>query len=306
MKILVAEYAVGGGEESESLLREGKAMLSTLKVGFERTGHEVIYPEAEADFGAAVERLSKESDAGIIIAPDEELYSLTRILESSTVNLGCPSEFIKICTDKLRTSELLHAEGIPVPRVVAVEELETATETKYVSKPRYGCASEGVFILTGNNSHEVLASYESSDYIITEFIRGEDISSSVIAGTASVLPLTINKQFIRADGERLRYEGGYVPYSREQEADREILRISEQVITTLHGAGYVGIDFVLAEDGRTAYVVDVNPRPTTSIVGIAKVLKNYDVAELMLRAKFGTLPAADDVKTEGCFVINLA
>jgi predicted ATP-grasp superfamily ATP-dependent carboligase len=306
MKILVAEYAVGGGDRSESLLREGKAMLSTLKAGFERTGHEVVYPEAEADFEASVERLSKESDAGIIIAPDEELYSLTTLLESNTANLGCPSEFIKICTDKLRTSELLSAEGIPVPRVVPVEEAETANETKYVSKPRYGCASEGVFMLGGNNSHEVLSSYESSDYIITEFIRGEDISSSVIAGKSSILPLTINKQFIRADGERLRYEGGYVPYSLGQEADRELMRISEQVVTTLHGAGYVGIDFVLAEDERKAYVVDVNPRPTTSIVGIAKVLKNYDVADLMLRAKFGTLPVAEDVKTEGRFVVNLA
>lgn len=161
-------------------------------------------------------------------------------------------------------------------------------------------------MLGGNNSHEVLSSYERSDYIITEFIRGEDISSSVIAGKAAVLPLTINKQFIRADGERLRYEGGYVPYSLGQEADRELMRISEQVVTTLHGAGYVGIDFVLAEDERKAYVVDVNPRPTTSIVGIAKVLKNYEVADLMLRAKFGTLPAADDVKTEGRFVVNLA
>ena len=51
MKILVAEYAVGGGEgKNASLLREGKAMLSTLKDGFERIGHEVAYPEAETNF----------------------------------------------------------------------------------------------------------------------------------------------------------------------------------------------------------------------------------------------------------------
>lgn len=304
MKILVAEYAVGGGDESESLLREGKAMLSTLKAGFERAGHEVVYPKAEADFEAAVARLSKESDAGIVIAPDGELYTLTKLLESNTVNLGCPSEFVKICTDKLRISELLSAEGIPVPRIVPVEEVEKREDTMYVTKPRYGCASENVFILNGRNHSEALSFYGSSDYIITEFIRGEDISSSVIAGKSSVLPLTINKQFIRKDGERLRYEGGYVPYSIGREADREIMGISEQVVTTLHGAGYVGIDFVLAEDGK-AYIVDVNPRPTTSIVGIAKVL-NYDVADLMLRAAFGTLPPANAVRTEGCFVINLS
>jgi predicted ATP-grasp superfamily ATP-dependent carboligase len=304
MKILVAEYAVGGGEESDSLLREGQAMLSTLKIGFERSGHKVVYPEAETDFKAAVERLSKESDAGIVIAPDDKLYSLTMLLESNTVNLGCPSEFVKICTDKLRTSEMLSAEGIPVPRVVPVGVVVGNEEQRYVSKPRYGCASENVFILDGRNHHEVLSRYDSSDYIITEFIRGEDISSSVIAGKTSILPLTINKQLIRRDGEHLRYDGGYVPYFMDREAESAIMRISELVVTKLHGTGYVGIDFVMAEDGK-AYVVDVNPRPTTSIVGIAKVL-NYEVADLMLRAKFGTLPLPEDVKTEGRFVFNLS
>lgn len=306
MKILVAEYAVGGGK-SASLLREGKAMLSTLKDGFERIGHEVVYPEAETDFGAAVDKLSKECDAGIVIAPDDQLYALTVLLESNTVNLGCPSDFVKICTDKLRTSKLLSEAGIPVPRLMSVEEVERTEDEqqRYVSKPRYGCAAESIFILNAGNLHEALALYNSSEYIITEFISGgDDISSSIIAGNSSILPLTINKQFIKAEGGHLRYEGGFVPYSLGDEAEREIMRISKKVVTKLHGGGYVGIDFVLGEDG-TAYVVDVNPRPTTSIVGIARVL-NQEVADLILRAKFGTLPPAEEVKTEGRFVFNLS
>ena len=304
MKILVAEYAVGGGEGSESLLKEGQVMLSTLKTSFEQTGHEVIYPEAENDFEAAVERLSKESDAGIVVAPDDKLYLLTKLLESNTANLGCPAEFVKICTDKRRTSEMLNAEGITVPRIVPLEEVERNEGHRYVSKPRYGCASENVFILDGRNHHDVLSRYDSVDYIITEFIPGEDISSSVIAGKTSVLPLTINKQCIRQNGERLQYDGGYVPYLMDHDVESAIMRISEAVVTKLHGRGYVGIDFVVA-DGGTAYVVDVNPRPTTSIVGIAKVL-NYDLADLLLRAQFGTLPLPEAVKTEGRYVFNLS
>lgn len=305
MRILVAEYAVGGGEgKSVSLLREGKAMLSTLKEGFERMGHEVVYPEAETDFEAAVDKLSKESDAGIVIAPDDKLYALTELIESNTANLGCPSDSVKICADKMRTSKILSGEGIPVPRIVSVEEVESSEGQRYVSKPRYGCASEDVFILNAEKYHKVLSFYNNADHIITEFIAGDDISSSIIAGKSSVLPLTINKQFIRIEGERLRYEGGFVPYFIGREAEGEIMRISKRVVTILHCRGYVGIDFVLGEDG-TAYVVDVNPRPTTSIVGIAKVL-NYEVSDLILRAKFGTLPMAGAVKTEGRFVFNLS
>lgn len=300
MRVMVAEYAVGGGEgKSSSLLKEGKAMLSTLKMGFERMGNEVVYPKAENDFEAAVDRLSKESDAGIVIAPDAKLYTLTKLVESNTVNLGCPSDSVRICADKMRTSQILSEEGIPVPRIVPLEEIEKNEGLRYVSKPRYGCASENIVVLTGKKVPEF---YNSHDYIITEFIEGDDISSSIIVGISSVLPLTINKQFIRREGNRLRYEGGFVPYVIGPEAESEIMRISKKVVTTLHCEGYVGIDFVLGEDGR-AYVVDVNPRPTTSIVGIARVL-NYEVADLILRAKFGTLPMAEEVKTEGCFVFK--
>ena len=75
-------------------------------------------------------------------------------------------------------------------------------------------------------------------------------------------------------------------------------------MTILHCKGYAGIDFVLDDDG-TPYVVDVNPRPTTSIVGTAKVI-NYEVADLILSAKFGTLPLEEEVKTEGCFTLKLS
>ena len=271
MKIMVAEYAVGGGaDKSDSLLREGKAMLATLKGSFERTGNEVISPEAEDDFEAAVDTLSKESDAGIVIAPDGELC------------------------------QLLGEKGIPVPRIVPKEEREEeGAKGVYVRKPRYGCASEDVFIVNGRETYE---DDNNQEYIVTEFIKGEDISSSLVVGTSSVLPLTINKQLIRVDGGRLHYEGGEVPFFMGEEAEKEVIRISKKVAAALHCKGYVGIDFVFGEDGK-AYVVDVNPRPTTSVVGIAKVLK-YEIADLILRAKFGTLPR--EVKTEGHFIFKLS
>ena len=301
----MAEYAVGGGEgASFSILREGEAIFSTLKNGFERLGNEVIYPKAEQDFEAAVERLAKESDAGIVIAPDDRLCALTELVEANTVNLGCPSDSVRICADKLLTSKMLSEKGIPVPSIVSTEEMEGSEDQCYVGKPRYGCASEQISILSGKEDRGALAFYERPDYIITEFIKGDDVSSSVIAGNSAVLPLTINKQFIRKDGKRLLYEGGFVPYQLGREAKNEIMRVSEKVVTLFRCEGYVGIDFVVGEGG-TAYVVDVNPRPTTSIVGIARVL-NYEVAGLILQAKFGTLPNADEIKTEGCFVFKFS
>jgi predicted ATP-grasp superfamily ATP-dependent carboligase len=138
--------------------------------------------------------------------------------------------------------------------------------------------------------------------IITEFISGTDISSSSIVGRSAVLPLTINKQYIRKDGARLRYAGGVVPYAIARETANEVMHISERVARLLGCEGYVGIDFVLNSANR-AYVVDVNPRPTTSLVGIARIL-NYNIAELLVRAKWGTLPSAAEIRTEGRYVFT--
>jgi predicted ATP-grasp superfamily ATP-dependent carboligase len=304
MRILVAEYAVGGGAgKNPSLLQEGKAMLTTLKLGFERLGHDVVYPEAEQDFAAAVERLAAWCDAGIVIAPDVELAGLTRLLESKTVNLGCPSDFVAICADKLRTSELLRAAGILVPRIVTADEVARRPRA-YVSKPRFGCASENVLVLNEEQRDETCCPYDDSDCFISEFIRGDDLSCSLIASRSTILPLTINKQYIQVENGRLKYCGGYVPYAIDERIAQKIQQISTTVITMLGGVGYVGIDFVV-DDGGAAYVVDVNPRPTTSIVGIARVL-NYEVADLLLRAKFGMLPTPAELKTEGTFEFKLS
>lgn len=47
--------------------------------------------------------------------------------------------------------------------------------------------------------------------------------------------------------------------------------------------------------------MDVNARPTTSIIGIARVMKE-EIGELILRARFGGLPK--EVHVEGEYVFR--
>jgi predicted ATP-grasp superfamily ATP-dependent carboligase len=94
---------------------------------------------------------------------------------------------------------------------------------------------------------------------------------------------------------RLRYLGGRVPldhplrplaFRRAEEAGRAIPGLK----------GHVGIDLVLTE--REAVVIEVNPRLTTSYVGIRKVL-NQNVAALILDAARGHLPARGRIRIAG-------
>ena len=58
--------------------------------------------------------------------------------------------------------------------------------------------------------------------------------------------------------------------------------------------GYVGVDLVLAED--KPFVVDVNPRLTTSYVGLSRVA-GFNVAEAIVNAVVnGKLPKASELK----------
>jgi predicted ATP-grasp superfamily ATP-dependent carboligase len=63
--------------------------------------------------------------------------------------------------------------------------------------------------------------------------------------------------------------------------------------------GYVGIDFVLTE--HKPFVVDVNPRLTTSYVGLRKVAR-FNVAEALVNAVLrGRLPAKLETEGFACF-----
>ena len=291
MKIMVAEYAVGAGVPEFML--EGQAMLGTLVRSFVSCGHEVLYSTSgmRLDSGTAVRtdqfedsisRISKECDAGLVIAPDEILGDLTDIVEDNTVNLGCPSDAVRLCADKLECTRALEKEKIPVPETAG----SGGYSGNYVIKPRFGCASEGI----RRSSAGVL----KEGFIATRFIEGEHLSASIITGRTQ-LPLTVNKQLIEMNDE-ISYKGGIVPYYSDR--NDEIIAVAKKTAKVLGCRGYAGVDIVL---GDMPYVVDVNPRPTTSIIGISRVMED-EIADLIMRSSFGELP--DRVRITGTFTFT--
>ena len=293
MKILIAEYAVATGLPGTYAV-EGRAMLSILARSFERLGHEVVYPTAGPSIGAGrpivlggkSDRDFEEflagtyADAGLVIAPDELLPGFLEILEKSTTNLGCSPAAARFCADKLACTRRLQEEGVPV---VEIADPDDPGDGPFVLKPRFGCGSERMELV--DKLPEDLA-----DRIATKFHEGESLSVSLVASGDRVLPLTVNKQLVSVEAG-FEYEGGIVPYHSDRE--EEILKAAKMAALALDLSGYAGIDLVVGDLPR---VVDMNPRPTTSIVGIAKVMRE-ELADLILRARVSTLP--ERVRVEG-------
>ena len=297
MKILLAEYAVGTGMGGTFLL-EGRAMLQTIADSFTKLGYDVVYPTAgiilangtpvesnEDNFETVLESESKKCDAGLVIAPDELLFDLSTVIENNTLNLGCTPESAALCADKVKCTEILNSAGIPAPRIV-----DRPQGGRYVVKPRYGCASEDIRICTDFTPHE--------GFIATEYIEGEHLSVSLICGEKP-LPLAVNKQMIdiHPDNENsdIGYNGNLTPYRTARQ--NELYDTAIAAADALSCRGYVGIDIVLTDK---PYVVDVNPRPTTSLFSISKVMKQ-EIADLLLKNRLGELPDSVDISGECMF-----
>lgn len=297
MKILVAEYASAAALGGTCEL-EGRAMLSTLAGSFERAGHEVVYPTSGPTIGAGkpiflkrpeeFEQILRSTtvDAGLLIAPDEMQPKFLEILEKNTVNLGCGPAAANLCADKLLCTQTLKENDVPVAEIVARPEPCEKGCHRYVIKPRSGCGSENVRISSFTKA--------GPDDIVTRYYEGLHLSASFIVGDR-FLPLTINRQLIEFHDDSIRYNGSQVPYNTPRAS--EIWEAAKKAARVLRLRGYAGIDFVV---GDMARVVDVNARPTTSIIGIVKVMQE-EIGELIVRAKFGELPEMVRVEKEFVF-----
>lgn len=277
MKAFLAEYASLAGDAS--VAAEGAAMLGVLKASFEASGYEVVTP-ASADLDAEIRRLAPGCDAGLVIAPDHLLAGFTRTLEGLCHNVGCGAMNVAVAANKQRSSAILASHGVPVPAEQA--------GGRRVIKPIRGCAAQGVRVSDGPVGEGEFGQ---------EFIEGEHLSVSLIGSRVvgdaceywsgdPPLVLALNRQEIEVDPEGcFHYRGGETPIDHPRRD--ECFEVARKVVGVLGCQGYVGVDLVL---GDRPYVVDVNPRITTSVVGLAAVMEE-EIADLLVQASKGQGPA---------------
>ena len=276
MKVLLAEYTTA---HDPALAHEGAAMLGVLEASFRRCGYEVLLT-GRGDFAADIERLAPSCDMGLVIAPDHLLSKFTMLLEQHTHNLGCGFMTVALCANKVRTRKILLQHGIAVPG--------EPIPGKNVVKPVKGCGTQGVRLTEDTPGQDEFAE---------RYIKGEHLSVSLIpnrvigdaclyfSGNPPAI-LAVNRQHIEigTDGS-FHYLGGETPVHPERE--EEIINTARKVVEVLGCQGYCGVDMVVAEK---PYVVDVNPRITTSLVGIATCMQE-EIADLLVAASKGKGPA---------------
>ena len=303
-----------------SVLAEGFGMLRTIIADFKAASHEVtvllderlskLNPPLNADcilpifypheFRNVLSNTAKINDAFFVVAPEtgQTLHSLVELTrKTGKVSLNCDSSAIKKVSDKMVLYEVLENNGLLLPKTLVLNVNDDLAEVKrfikdkftypIVFKPVDGVSCGGLTIIKEDRQvkkaiAKIKAESSEKKFIVQEFIEGEAASVSLICTKNKAVAISLNQQTINVASpeEVSNYEGGAVPF--DHPLRQEAFAVAEKVAKCFPGLrGYVGVDLVLAKD--KPFVVDVNPRLTTSYVGLSRIGK-FNIAEALVDA----------------------
>ena len=295
----------------ESLEQEGLAMLRALVDDFAAAGarvsticrenldgayatqidvHRPIFHDDElALFG----HLAARADWTVVIAPelDGALIERCRLVNRSWGKLLAASEAdVSMCTDKHLTCAHLQSHAVPAPHGVTLHQGQSLPKDfpyPAVLKRRDGAGSLDMrFVETADNLDRPV----EFDTRVESLCNGLPVSVALLCGPAGVHALPACKQNLASDGG-FTYLGGELPLPDEL-ADRATALALRAIKTLAAPLGYLGVDLVLGEaiDGRDDVVIEINPRLTTSYVGLRHASRTNLAAAMVAIAEGERVP----------------
>ena len=318
MQVFVYEFITGGGlwalgdePPNGPLLAEGSAMAAAVAADFRKAGHDVrtmhdvrmpTTPTTAVPIASGEQerfyfaRLASEADWTLVIAPESDgmLLQRSRWVNECGGRLLSPSaELIALTSDKCLAADHLHRQGVSAPCGVCILpgqpiSLAAADCFPAVLKPIDGCGSQDVRQVA--NAAELEAAAINRPMRLERFVAGRAASVAVLCGPKQLVPLPACQQRLTGDG-RFTYLGGRLPLSAD--LDRRARRLAMSAVKSLPAPrGYIGVDLVLGEDpdGCDDYVIEINPRLTTSYVGL-RALCVDNLAAAMIAVASGNEPS---------------
>ncbi len=327
-RILIYEHILGGGlfargpEKAAQLAPEGWAMLAAAIEDFAalpgvqvqflwdrhvpdrrppRTGQvEPVLIDSPEDSLQTLLRLARQADAVLVVAPEigQVLAELVRRVEAvGALLLGPPASMVELASDKDQTAAYLAGCGVAVPPGMVIrqgKQLPKDFPRPAVLKPLDGAGCLGVRRV---DSPDWTPTPVQAPLRIEPLLPGVPASVAVLSGTGQTVLCPPCRQLIRWN-HSAHYEGGEYPLA-EPLASRARKLASAVAAAFPQARGYWGVDLVLgpAPDGSQDYVIEVNPRLTTSYVvlrqacqaGLAKAIWEIAAGRTM-QVQFDGIP----------------
>ena len=318
MKVFIYEFISGGGLWTQaldgnmnSLVVEGQAMAAAVTADFAKlpdvevltTRDSRLQPFHDSRCSVAViaqasveqktiRELAAASDWTLLIAPETDGVLLDRslLVEAAGGRLLSPgSDLVRLASNKHATAEHLAKFGIPTPHGIMhlPGHVHPIGFFPAVLKPLDACGSTGVLRI--DNPDDLFKAQPRKPMRLERYVQGTGASVAVLCGPGGNFALPACEQHLSDDGSFI-YLGGVVPLLPELNHRAGSLALRAAAVLP-QPRGYIGFDMVLGDDpfGGDDYVIEVNPRLTTSYVGLRAHLRG-NLAAAMLAVAEGRSP----------------
>ena len=325
MKLFIYEHitsgALSGNSLPVSLANEGHAMLmavlhdcaylngmliNTMRdqrlkaIEFidDHPQHNCHFISTQTQYAQCWQHCLDIADAVLIIAPETDnlLVGLQQqALAANKLIIGCQPNAIKLATDKNKCNEHLIKHSIAVVETTLAYHWLTTPFTSppgYILKPTDGAGCINTYYF--NNSDELQRHLSSQELatlhrlIVQPYVEGISASLSLLASNDDIEVLAINRQNIAQFQQQLKVTSctindlSAIPLSIEKAS-----KLAQQIHKAIPGLwGHIGIDLIVTDS--SAFVTDINPRLTSSYIGLSSSL-NINPMSRLFEMKKNTL-----------------
>jgi len=268
----------------------------------------VKFVKPKDDYLKIYTKCVKKSACCFIIAPEfsKHLYNLTQIvkdLKKTILSIGLNGVWLG--TSKLETYKYFIANKVNTPITYKIPLKVGKIDVDFILqkfdqlggsiiiKPEDGTGSELIYHFSTKD--QILQLFEkpkekfdaTRPYIVQEYIDGDDLSISIInrtnlenIDTMDQIVLSLNAQNLQNidSNKDSLYLGGFTPVENYDVLRNKLEKILKSMDLTSF-QGYFGIDFIKKAD-NSIYFIEINPRLTTSYIGIRNIL-DYNPLEFL-------------------------
>ncbi len=291
-KILIFEYIIGGGfnqaELPESLAKEGLLMLQALVDNFARLDSmtvtllldqrmigRIMIPKSfvihviseQHDCLHEFSTLIAKNDAVWPIAPETGgiLQALClEVEQSGKILLNTSADAVSLAGDKWLAYELFKQNSIPTIKTYKLNKFSFSLG-EWLIKPRDGVGCEHSFVVDNPQGFmEIIATLNQELFIIQPHIQGKKTSMCCLFNQGLGWLLCVNEQHFTFANNQYHLDKIVVNIPVNLLKYRELVDSLALALPQLWG--YVGIDLIETND--QIYVLEINPRLTSSFAGI--------------------------------------
>ena len=255
--------------------------LNQLDFFEQNTQHQCHIVTTLNDYHQTWEQCLQQCDVILIIAPETDSILATLQQQASNAGkmlLGCQPATIQLCSDKLYCHQHLTQTGIPtVATQLAARWLSSPSNPQngLILKPRDGAGCIDTYYFESKTDLEkklnAKQAPELEHYIVQPYIIGNTISLCLLASENTIEVLSVNQQHLEHSQGKISLSACIINHIDDLSNLKQIEQLAKKLHVALTGlVGFIGVDLISNQQGL--FIVDINPRHTTSYIGLAASL----------------------------------